>query len=91
MGALGQEKQIHGYCIRNLSDSDMFLYNSLLNMYLKCNAPEKAWIVFVSMEDRDLTSWNSMIAGYSSLGFIDEPWILFGDVEASNVKPDIAA
>lgn len=87
--ALGQGKQIHGYCIRNLSDSDMFIYNSLLNMYMKCNEAELARIVFVSMEDHDLTSWNSMIAGYSSLGFIDEAWRLFGDMEASNVKPDI--
>ncbi|CAI9101121.1 OLC1v1038375C1 [Oldenlandia corymbosa var. corymbosa] len=92
LGAIHEGKQIHGYVIRNLlqSSSNAFISNSLINMYMKCNEPEFARLVFDSMNEHDLSSWNSIISGYSALGNLNEAMRLFRDMqEDSEIRPDI--
>lgn len=47
---------------------DVFLANSLLDMYLKCGDSESARKVFKRMRVKNVVSWNTMISGLSQSG-----------------------
>ncbi|CAM8974510.1 unnamed protein product [Rhodiola kirilowii] len=89
LGSLEPGKQIHGYVLRSLSESDLLMDNSLVNMYCKSNEIRLARNIFYSMENRNLTTWNTMISGYASLGDFDEAWSLVHEMESSGIDPDI--
>uniref|UniRef100_A0A0E0JTF1 Pentatricopeptide repeat-containing protein n=1 Tax=Oryza punctata TaxID=4537 RepID=A0A0E0JTF1_ORYPU len=65
-GLLPEGKEVHGYIIRkgHLYEESS-VGNSLLDLYMKCNDPSTAHILFRTMPIRDLISWNTMISGYS--------------------------
>ncbi|CAD6228287.1 unnamed protein product [Miscanthus lutarioriparius] len=65
-GLLSEGKALHGYIIRiGLLHEESSVGNSLLDLYLKCNEPSNASLLFRTMPRRDLISWNTMISGYS--------------------------
>jgi pentatricopeptide repeat protein len=65
-GLLSDGKALHGYIIRiGLLHEESSVGNSLLGLYLKCNEPSNASLLFRTMPRRDLISWNTMISGYS--------------------------
>lgn len=47
---------------------DIFIQNSLIDMYAKSGQLESAERIFNEMSDRDLSSWNSIIAAYGING-----------------------
>ncbi|XWS68339.1 hypothetical protein CRYUN_Cryun04dG0081700 [Craigia yunnanensis] len=49
------EKLVHGVVIRRGDYDDLFLGNSLIDMYSKC------WKTFDGLKGRDVMSWNIMI------------------------------
>lgn len=55
---------IHGLVIRRGLDSDLFVENSLIDMYSKCNDASSAFKVFNEMSRRNNVSWNSMLSGF---------------------------
>eukprot|EP01018_Ginkgo_biloba_P037442 Gb_29881 [translate_table: standard] len=68
LGALQQGKWIHDYVTRSGLDSNVFVGNSLIDMYAKCGSIGIARQLFNRMSRRDVVSWNAMIAGYSHNG-----------------------
>ncbi|OEL36194.1 Pentatricopeptide repeat-containing protein, partial [Dichanthelium oligosanthes] len=65
-GLLSEGKVLHGYIIRKgLLHEESSVGNSLLDLYLKCDEPSTASLLFRTMPRRDLISWNTMISGYS--------------------------
>ncbi|PIA51679.1 hypothetical protein AQUCO_01100502v1 [Aquilegia coerulea] len=50
---------------------NVFLQNSLINLYLKCGCLEYARLLFDKMLKRDVVSWNLMINGYAKNGRVD--------------------
>ncbi|XP_006646667.1 pentatricopeptide repeat-containing protein At4g19220, mitochondrial [Oryza brachyantha] len=72
-GILPEGKELHGYIIRKghlFEESSVG--NSLLHLYMKCNDPYTAHVLFRTMPIRDLVSWNTMISGYSRNGSLGE-------------------
>ncbi|KAI3879570.1 hypothetical protein MKX03_011731 [Papaver bracteatum] len=63
---LGQ--QIHASLIKNGSVLDVFVFNSLLDMYCKCGQSEFAMKVFQGISEPSSTSWNIMICGFLNSG-----------------------
>ncbi|KAI3843100.1 hypothetical protein MKW92_049542 [Papaver armeniacum] len=63
---LGQ--QVHASLIKNGSVLDVFVFNSLLDMYCKCGQSEFAMKVFQGISEPSSTSWNIMICGFLSSG-----------------------
>ncbi|XP_022756154.1 pentatricopeptide repeat-containing protein At5g27110-like [Durio zibethinus] len=61
-------KCIHGYMIRNMIEADIFVNNSLIDLYFKCGNVHSAENIFKMMPKTDIVSWNAMISGYVSLG-----------------------
>ncbi|KAL5227415.1 hypothetical protein ABZP36_015680 [Zizania latifolia] len=65
-GLLPEGKEVHGYAIRKGHlYVESSVGNSLLDLYMKCNNPSTACVLFRTMPIRDLISWNTMISGYS--------------------------
>ncbi|KAG8500665.1 hypothetical protein CXB51_002628 [Gossypium anomalum] len=71
LGAFSLGAWVHAYLLKkcdfNLS-IDVFINNSLVDMYCKCGSLEFAHQVFKRMPKRDLTSWNHMIRGFAMHG-----------------------
>ncbi|KAJ4957053.1 hypothetical protein NE237_013836 [Protea cynaroides] len=76
---LGQ--QIHGYLIKNNTVSqDIFVLNSLLDMYFKCHQNEAAMLVFRQIAEPSLTSWNIMLASFVTSGDLNSARNLFDEM-----------
>ncbi|KAF9624323.1 hypothetical protein IFM89_009231 [Coptis chinensis] len=50
---------------------NVFLQNSMINLFLQCGCLEFARLVFERMLERDCVSWNLMIKGYAKYGMVD--------------------
>ncbi|XP_068648943.1 pentatricopeptide repeat-containing protein At2g13600 [Aristolochia californica] len=84
-------RQVHTHVIKHgfrLPESDVFVGNSLVDMYTKCGSVEDGSRVFQTMASRDNVSWNAMIVGYAQNGNADEALTLFGRMVVCGVNPD---
>ncbi|XP_071686033.1 putative pentatricopeptide repeat-containing protein At1g69350, mitochondrial [Rutidosis leptorrhynchoides] len=61
--------ELHGFSIRIGMDSDIFVANSLLDMYAKFGYSAKASNVFKNIESKNIVSWNALVANYAQNGF----------------------
>lgn len=68
LASLQQGEIIHGYAIRSGLGCDVFIGNSLIDMYAKAGTIDSAKRIFADMPIKDLASWNSMIAAYGMHG-----------------------
>eukprot|EP01018_Ginkgo_biloba_P020813 Gb_00194 [translate_table: standard] len=89
LAALQRGKCIHGSVIRSAFESDVFVGNSLIDMYSKCGNVEIARRLFDKMSKRDVVSWNVMIAGYAMHGHGEEALALFLEMQRQTcIKPN---
>ncbi|XP_057835654.2 putative pentatricopeptide repeat-containing protein At3g01580 [Cryptomeria japonica] len=85
---LQQGKSIHDFIIRTGLESNVFVANSLIDMYAKCKNQDIARKMFDRMCTRDVVSWNAMISGYAQNGYANEALELFAEMQLGDVKPD---
>ncbi|KAF5180476.1 Pentatricopeptide repeat-containing protein [Thalictrum thalictroides] len=78
----------HGMRFASGPESDIFVGNSLVDMYTKCGSIKDGYRVFEYMEERDQVSWNAMIVGYAQNGYGSEALGLFTNMLRSGEKPD---
>lgn len=78
----------HGFWFKSGEESDIFVGNSLINMYMKCGMVEEGCLVFEHMVERDNVSWNAMIMGYAQNGYGTEAIEIFKKMLVSGEKPD---
>ncbi|KAM6584357.1 hypothetical protein CsatB_011359 [Cannabis sativa] len=87
--ALREGKVVHGYLIRHLiTDIDVIVYNTLIDMYSKCGSLWNAHQIFRVMSIKNVVSWTSMINAYSYSNLFNEALALFQEMEGENVAPD---
>ncbi|KAK9106508.1 hypothetical protein Syun_022519 [Stephania yunnanensis] len=86
--ALSSGKEIHSQLLKSRRRPDIFVLNSLMDMYAKCGAVTHCREVFNGMPNKDLTSWNTMIMGYAVNGFADEALNLFDEMINVGLKPN---
>ncbi|KAF9689608.1 hypothetical protein SADUNF_Sadunf01G0110000 [Salix dunnii] len=72
--------QIHGYIFKRGLEGDLFVQNSLINMYGKCGKIKLSCSVFEKMDYRDVASWSAIIAAHASLGMWSECLSIFGEM-----------
>lgn len=78
--------EIHGLAIKYGFDSVVFVANSLVSMYAKCDDYVRARKLFDGITDKDDTvSWNSMISAYSANGQPKEALCLFREMQKVNL------
>ncbi|XP_015868324.3 pentatricopeptide repeat-containing protein At1g31920 [Ziziphus jujuba] len=75
-------KQIHGHIFKLGLQDDVFVQNSLINMYGKCKETDLSCAVFEQMNQKTIASWSAIIAAHASLGMWSECLILFGDMRS---------
>ncbi|KAK6263154.1 hypothetical protein QUC31_008970 [Theobroma cacao] len=63
---------IHGTVLKSGLCTNVFVNNSLLDMYMKCGSTVEARKLFDHMPERNVASWTSMISGYCHNGLADE-------------------
>ncbi|XP_058092391.1 putative pentatricopeptide repeat-containing protein At1g68930 [Magnolia sinica] len=89
LSMLGLGRQIHGHVLRIGFESDLFIRNSLIDMYCKCGKMEYATAVFDKMYNLqnptifhdgltvNAITWSSMITGYVQNGRCEDALNLF--------------
>lgn len=88
LGASKQGKEIHGFLLRKLCHSHLFVANSLLDFYTKCGRIDIAAKVFSQIPKKDVASWNTMILGYGMLGELDTAISLFEAMKEDGIEYD---
>ncbi|KAK7410900.1 hypothetical protein VNO78_02105 [Psophocarpus tetragonolobus] len=79
----------HGFWFLSGEESDIFVGNSLIDMYMKCGMVEDGSLVFEHMVERDIVSWNAMIVGYAQNGYGTDALKIFRKMQVvSGEKPD---
>ncbi|KAF8379508.1 hypothetical protein HHK36_028944 [Tetracentron sinense] len=71
LSAFKQGKSIHSHVHKSGYGDNVFVANSLIDMYSKFGSLWSANKVFDQMPSRNLVSWNCMISGYALNGFPD--------------------
>lgn len=78
LGALQLGKAIHGHRLRTSHGArNLILDNAILDMYMRCSAPNSARHMFAKMTQRDVFSWTTAISGYTRNGRPDEAISIF--------------
>ncbi|KAF8394954.1 hypothetical protein HHK36_018893 [Tetracentron sinense] len=86
---LSHGKAIHGYIIRSgVGYKDLFVGNSLIDMFVKCGCMDYAEKVFRRLLQKDIVSWNTMIQGYVIHGKGEASLIFFNQMLAEGLHPD---
>jgi pentatricopeptide repeat protein len=68
LGELGLFKlgmEVHGFSLRTGIESDIFIANSLIDMYAKSGLSHVASTIFNKMGERNIVSWNAMVANFA--------------------------
>lgn len=78
--AIEEGMQIHGHVIKLGLEDDVFVQNSLINMYGKCWNIEMSCAIFQRMEQKSVASWSAIIAAHASVGMWWECLVLFEDM-----------
>ncbi|KAF8399717.1 hypothetical protein HHK36_015587 [Tetracentron sinense] len=81
-------KEIHGYLIRNWSEPNVLVNNSLIAAYARCGDINRSCSVFENMLEKNIVSWNSMILGFGMHGCMVEMFALFDKMIAEAMRPD---
>ncbi|KAJ7532326.1 hypothetical protein O6H91_14G083400 [Diphasiastrum complanatum] len=85
---LEQGKLIHADIIRAGYEANLFVGNTLIDMYAKCGSIDGMRQVFDNLLERDLISWNIIIAGYSQQNSGQHALQLFMQMQQEGVLPD---
>jgi pentatricopeptide repeat protein len=88
LASLQQGMSIHGYILRSNLEVDVFVGNSLIDMYVKCGNVEIAQLVFDKMSTSDVVSWSAMITGYTQSGHTKEALSLFQKMQLEGLQPN---
>ncbi|XP_042401801.1 pentatricopeptide repeat-containing protein At1g08070, chloroplastic-like [Zingiber officinale] len=62
---LNEGKQLHSHALKLGFSSDVYVQNTLMNMYSVCGCLRSACQVFDKMREKTIVSWATMIAAYT--------------------------
>ncbi|GAA0150669.1 hypothetical protein LIER_09554 [Lithospermum erythrorhizon] len=88
MLAIEEGTQIHGLIFKTGNDLNIYVLNSLVSMYARCDRIEEAKKVFFSMQKHDVISWNGLLSGCAYHGYTREVVEIFEKMRRSVVKPN---
>ena len=68
---------------------NLFVGNTLINMYIKCGSVDKAQDVFDKLPFRNVVSWTTVIAGYVTCGHAEKALYCYENMQLEGVPPDV--
>ncbi|KAF5782411.1 putative tetratricopeptide-like helical domain superfamily, DYW domain-containing protein [Helianthus annuus] len=80
--------QVHGLVVKLGFVCNVYVGNSLIAMYAKCNDSDSAKMLFERSEKTDVVSWNSIISACSASGQASEALRLFREMHVVRVVPN---
>jgi len=63
LGRFEDGRLVHKQFIQSGYKSNVFVCNSLVDMYAKCGSIEEAWTMFEKMPSGNVVTWTPMILG----------------------------
>eukprot|EP00250_Pteridium_aquilinum_P008334 c17860_g2_i1 orf=1063-3228(+) len=88
VAALEQGLQVHCYIYGTGLESDIFVGNTLVDMYSKCGSLDDAKIMFDRLQKKDVITWNALIAGYTQICDYKQVAYCIEDMQRGGLKPD---
>jgi pentatricopeptide repeat protein len=89
IGALIKGQEIHGEVERRmLIEKDLVVGNSVVDMYAKCGALDKAQDVFGKLPVRDIVSWTTLMAGHAYCGESKTVFCIFEEMQVNGIEPN---
>lgn len=79
---------VHGLAISRGLKCDLFVGNSLVDFYSKCDDVESAFKAFSEMSQKNVVSWNSLLSGYVQSEKHSEALLLFDSMRRAGVEAD---
>jgi pentatricopeptide repeat protein len=86
--ALEEGRRVHEQIIQSGFESNLFVRNCLIDMYVKCGSMNDAWSIFNKMPSRSVVSWTAMILGHVKCGQGQKALDLFQQMQKEGVVPD---
>ena len=74
---------------RGFLKKSIFMGTTLVVMYAKCGALEKAKELLEELADKDIVSWNTLIAGFSKHEQGDRALSSFQQMQKIDLSPDL--
>ncbi|KAK7307343.1 hypothetical protein VNO77_40310 [Canavalia gladiata] len=88
LGSPNLGKCIHGILMRNISELNVVVETSLIDMYVKCGCIEKGLCVFQNMAEKNRYSYTVMISGLAIHGRGREALRVFSEMLEEGLAPD---
>ncbi|KAL4191578.1 hypothetical protein AMTRI_Chr07g81300 [Amborella trichopoda] len=88
LNTLKDGQAVHTHILKVGFETDVYVANSLIDMYAKCECLEEAENVFDKMPERNLTSYYSLVSGYKRNGFVYEALELCDFMRILGLKHD---
>lgn len=85
---LKKGKIMHAHVVELGHVNDIYVQNSLLNVYASCGDMELCRKLFEEMTQRDVVSWTLLIMGYRSIKKYDDALIAFEQMQYAGVEPN---
>ncbi|CAA6665640.1 unnamed protein product [Spirodela intermedia] len=86
---LRRGRQLHALSVTSGLGSDVFVCNSLVGMYAKCDSLSDGVQLFERMPQQDVVSWNSIISAYANRGLHQEALLKVREMVGHGVlRPD---
>ncbi|CAI8588249.1 unnamed protein product [Vicia faba] len=82
LGARNEGVQIHGHVFKMGLEGDVFVQNSLINMYGKCGAITCAREVFDKIGEKSVASWSAIIGAHACVEMWKECLMLLGEMSS---------
>ncbi|CAN6890519.1 hypothetical protein Bca4012_073074 [Brassica carinata] len=78
--SIREGKQIHGHVFKHGFEADVFVQNSLINMYGRCGETALSSAVFEKLESKTAASWSSMVSARAGVGMWSDCLTLFREM-----------
>ncbi|CAL9038447.1 unnamed protein product [Musa banksii] len=89
LSALAQGLQIHGHAAKHGFQCDVFVQNSLINMYGKCGEVERSCRAFEQMGScRTVVSWSALTAAHTRMGLWGKCLEIFAMMTREGLRAD---
>ncbi|KAH7446487.1 hypothetical protein KP509_01G058800 [Ceratopteris richardii] len=89
MGALKRGKELHVEIAIEGFETDVFVGNTLVDMYARCGFLAEARDVFDELQVRDVVTWNALISRYIEHGFDEEALDCLQEMKQMGLMPDL--
>lgn len=88
LGTLKQGKWVHSHIHKNSIETNDFVGNALIDMYMKCGEVEKGSYVFNIMKCKDVYTYTTMIVGLAINGEGQRAIKAFSEMHKMRIKPN---